>query len=1032
MPTNKTYSAVTKQPNDRLMRLPDIAEKKEDDPSDYPSMIRLLQDQLAETKAQAFSQDQDHKDQVDDLRLLNNTQQEEIRRLKAQLEGKKTSDDDPQAKIFRLEQALEEANKDRDTLQEAHDEALARVQSEQELLQRELVALKAADLCIERSLDDQEDLLGKVQQLELNCDLLQRELDEAHDKLQRNATQNMEVQLLKENCHDAPAETDGEEDLKKKLEAATILQEQTKATLSEKQLELKTLQEKLADRDTTIATYIYSSMALEQQLSAGKQEIETLRIKLENEGGEGYDIIMLGGSSDHETQQLKTSLVSYREENSRLNKQLQILEADMEVLHEQLHVKEKVASNIGTEASVPSNTQVQERDETFASLVKQLTEQDKTIATLEEQLDIVSKGFEALRNERAVENVGDMSHVGPSWEEVKELRRETEMFAEQVIEQEEEIESLTKRLQSREEQVVELEQQIADLTAKITTSTASTNTIADLSSQVDELEDANQLLQEEMRELKRKHYEIEEAGMEAMRLELVELKQKSEMFEHQVEALSKEKAKLEAVLAEERAKHLMIDDLEEKLRIAESQLEQKEAELRQKDVQIDELTAQAASVDEMEVESLRAEIAELKAKIMDQTTEIDNARTMIEQMEGELASNDSSLVATLHDEINSLKVHVARQTDALDTAKTTILELEREVAEKDSSAATSFNEEKEEIMDEVESLSRKLEEAHAEVKTLSEMVDNYEIKLKLIANDKDTTIDNLNRVLVSQKEDQSGEIEYLKRQLEVSEAEMKQLNEEVTNEISERDERIFELQQSLSAHIDLVGQMKTEMDHLQGSMESSAVGRRKEFDDMQQELSDLTSTVTQQERQIKTLQGKLEDRQIAHQSDLDKLKKEIENLENINEQLGAKHRTALDLQMESRLNEVKDRLEKLRWRNIILQEENSRLRAQFSIGSSLGNSTDESNETRQRQLTGQTFEIVGLNNELIDLNKRSPVKLEPSPSLAPPSPEPASCLPRIPSSPISESSVQQVGLSTRRQRGLAFLSRGRRKEKPQQ
>ena len=117
--------------------------------------------------------------------------------------------------------------------------------------------------------------------------------------------------------------------------------------------------------------------------------------------------------------------------------------------------------------------------------------------------------------------------------------------------------------------------------------------------------------------------------------------------------------------------------------------------------------------------------------------------------------------------------------------------------------------------------------------------------------------------------------------------------------------------------------MKSEMDILQGSMENKAVTRREEIEVMQQELVDLTTLAAQQERDIRSLQGKLQDQKLEYDAQVGKLKETITLLESEEE---ADHRTAADLKMEIRVREVKERLEKLKWRNTSLSEENEILR----------------------------------------------------------------------------------------------------------
>ena len=174
------------------------------------------------------------------------------------------------------------------------------------------------------------------------------------------------------------------------------------------------------------------------------------------------------------------------------------------------------------------------------------------------------------------------------------------------------------------------------------------------------------------------------------------------------------------------------------------------------------------------------------------------------------------------------------------------------------------------------------------------------------------------------------------------------LQHQMSYEIQERESQIFALERTLEAQEQLVNNMKSEMDILQGSMENRTVTRREEIEIMQQELVDLTTLAAQQERDIRTLQGKLQDQKAEYESQIATLKETISLLESEEE---ADHRTAADLKMEIRVREVKERLEKLKWRNTSLSEENEVLRERLQRAEQQGVKENDKTEERSKELS---------------------------------------------------------------------------------
>lgn len=223
------------------------------------------------------------------------------------------------------------------------------------------------------------------------------------------------------------------------------------------------------------------------------------------------------------------------------------------------------------------------------------------------------------------------------------------------------------------------------------------------------------------------------------------------------------------------------------------------------------------------------------------------------------------------------------------------------------------------------------------------IIDTYERKISLLTLDKDVTIDKLRNELVDEKESNADETLQLTDKLKEYQVEISELREATAEEVEKREARIFALEHTLEAQEQLVGNMKTEMDHLQGSMESSAARRKQEVEEMQQELLTMTSQTTKQEREIEYLQLELEAKVETYEAESAKLQEKIAKLEANSDH----HRTVADLQMKLRVKEVKDRLEKLKWWNTSLKEENENLRERVEIAEAAANENGGLDRTKE-------------------------------------------------------------------------------------
>jgi len=870
-------------------------------------------------------------------------------------------------------------------------ESLAAIENEK----KELVQKHRKDLS---ALQEQKQMIESEYQAELVSK--ETELVKLRESAPGEATSErvnsllFEIESLKKELsdRDMPTQSGGslEEDLRKRLQsskkAEKSLAEQLGAVSEEKDTELLELREKLHDRDTTISALVKSSVALEQQIASAKSEIGALQSKLAMQGGAGAVGALFACGAQHDFSEVSASLAHYKEAEDRLSQEVFKLKKQLEQaqkenievrrqleeksgrMQREIHEEESVSGSAISLHSSPQK-QLQERDDAISRLVKQSMAQEQTIKDLRQNVTTLTRELETLRSSRT------QNGAGPSWEDVEQLRQETEMFAGQVIEQDEEIEGLTATLRIRDDQVKALEKELELLRARSSGDTEDHVRVRDLEAEIDELKEANKSQRDELRELRQasRQFGSSADAVAGARKEAYDAKQDSKRLQRMVDDLELEIKSLIRQLDEERSKNAQYENRAKDRDLKNQAIESLEAELKGKEKLIEELkvfqtAASASRIDEMEIETVKEERDQLRSSL------------------------------------NS-------QSAAVDEAQKTIRELEQMLAEKSYAEANAYEDEKDELLAEIESLSRDLEEARKRLKEWEEereivndfkgkleeaddareesertIVETYERKLSLLKLDKDVTIDKLRKELTEEKEASAEELEEMGTKLTQSESEMAELREELSAQLKQREARIFALEKTLEAQEQLVRNMKSEMDHLQGSMENTAAGRREEIEDMQQELVDLTSTAARQDRELTALRMQLEESKLAHKAEVERLQDTISSLES-NDENNSDHRTAADLQMELRMREVKDRLEKLKWRNTSLQEENQNLRDRLEKVELQRRGVDADGKTYELQmkLNAQSKRVKDLETELARAKapsppaKKAPVVTTPSP-----------------------------------------------------
>jgi chromosome segregation ATPase len=882
---------------------------------------------------------------------------------------------------------------------------------------------------------------------------------ESTQDLARVADLQAELQMLRSISQSATSKQSGgalEEDLRKQLQSMQLQKDRLESEMlslqQEYQEELEELRGKLEDRDTTISALVKSSVAFEEQIESERAQNALLQIQHRqreimlmngNTSGEGVDIILSPANSllGDELAELRETIAEYREKEeksrnkmARLDMKLRLAKQETADLRARFGLPEiggveeqKVndedesvtESTANTSFAYTPGQQIKDRDDAIANILKQLMAKERQVKELQEQLD-------ATKERQQQQESTNSKVIAPSWDEVNQLREEAEVFASQIIELDEEIDTLKATVELRETRIGQLEQELKEAKGFAETRIGQLEQglkeakdlgksvpvdpkkIMNLEAEIDELQEANTTLQDEIRLLRRKAREFETYSddIEKVQQELRKSRNQMDDLKKNADTAEGEVEKLTQLLEENRKAHA--NELSRETARFDAIIREKEAALEaleaEKKVNVEGPDDEGSHGDTAEMSALRAEADTLRNK-----------------------------TESLQAEIDTLRTKLTTQSNAVESAKSTIRELENILAEKRSTEAADHEHEKEELLSEIDSLTTKLEEARAELNKVENergliddfkqklesadesreaseklIVDTYERKLKLLTTDKDATIDKLRRELVAEKEDSDMQLEEAATQIQMLENQIEEMKEEMTAELTQRETKIFALETTLQAQEQLVNNMRVEMDHLQGSMETTAKDRKKEIEDLQQECVDLTTANGKQEREIKALQSELEEKAIKHKSEVEDLQKRIAVLEEetANE---SEHRNAADLKMELRVQEVRDRLEKLKWANTSLKEDNELLRERLGKAEEVAHvklaGQDELNELKFG-IRKRNDRIKELELELETL-KLSPIIVGPSHPVTPIAVErkAAKSTPRTQASPRRQRSI---------------------------
>lgn len=712
--------------------------------------------------------------------------------------------------------------------------------------------------------------------------------------------------------------------------------------------ENEVLKTKLKDRDTTISALVRSSVSLESKIAGMSSESSDAR-SVQSEEKKATEAELY--SAQQKSRDTKTM-----QEMTALKKELKLAKQDANRWKIALEETGGSGSDYRYQISMlhkeldESVERLKERDQAIENLVNQSISQDAHVKDLKNRLSSLMKEMEKRR-----------SYGGGILEaEVERLRSETEMFAGQIIEQDEEIQNLKRRLEQRDDQVQLFKQELADLRVRVESANSSTESLEeverlkrdvsritlDLRARDEEIE----YLQKKLEDTPQKMSVSGSSEVASLQAELDELKEASQDNISELRDLRKQL--WEAKQAAGEANDLKIELAQAQYAFEEYKRTQSQAsdsnkdnetiekltlDLKERESKIAELESTASSVNDHELNGLKEAIEDSRKELIAKTKEIERLNEDIKSRNASIQKGEAiklKILGELSDTKDALKnlqgqtSENMRSIEVFDGEKATLLREKEELSKANESMFKQVADLEKQI-ESLEDMQKRQQELKFELEKAQEaraaseksLVDAYEKRIAALNNDKDRAVDELRGELTAARGQKSEEIEEMSRQCKFVESENTSLREQFDVELDAKNQQIYALEHTLHAQEQIVQSMRAEMDQLQSGMERATEKRRGEVEDLQQELMQLEGRALKQERDITALKMELEESKLEHKSEVVQLKEALATAE----KESPLTKTMASLQNDDRMLQVKERLEQLKARNTALQEENLKL-----------------------------------------------------------------------------------------------------------
>jgi len=596
-------------------------------------------EELEKTKDDLSKEVNQIRDVMNELDEQEDAELEELRGKVKELEAEKT----------KLAEELKEAQSALISLEESRPSNL---QQMVESISQELAT------CKEQVATSESTLNIAMQKKEMEISDLKSELSSR--SLYANELKN-EVELLQRHVEHGPSKRNyGMAIDPEWYEPDTIsqLKTQVSSLTKEKTMIERELRAKLEARDTTIGSLVLSATKQEANIAAMKAEVGHLKTLVETKSLElnGVDSTM----NNEEAHLLKKRNNDMTMELKQANRNLALVTQELECAKSQLETMKEMpdvqdlAGRLAVSEQalkVGSNVQVKERDAAIANLLQSLQANQEVISNLRMDIDSFK---EKLRDSK---------------EENKRLQHESEIFAEQIIEQDVEFEALIASVAEKDSQIEKLQKEVSS-----SSSSEDIHTIKNLQMKLKQLEsEKNRNLERidevefqlEETESKLKDLEVEIAKNDGFELEKLQLELKNALTEKDL-VETKLNKQIDSI---RKLRNHAVEEFELKLKERDDQiaaLEKELLDLKQKiddddifdEVGLDGNQVSNTTKDELEykIQALEAEIQSLRATTESaQVEELQKQLAESERMRGVLEMNRTIFNSGKDGEIDRLR-----------------------------------------------------------------------------------------------------------------------------------------------------------------------------------------------------------------------------------------------------------------------------------------------------------------------------------------------------------------------------------------
>jgi chromosome segregation ATPase len=697
----------------------------------------------------------------------------EIKELRDTINKMGSSDSNAVTKIKKqlreAQVALVAVDDEKKKMSEKHRELVTAVEKKKDEIKREFGTQLESK---EKKISELEQQASALRSLEASNERLELEVKELQVEIEvlKSCNQGLEGDIstlkssnrgLNENSSTSPSPEDA--DLTSTKQSECDLLASLRSLEREKESQVKALKQKLKDRDTTITALVRSSVSLEKKIEALEAEVEDARVTHSARNT---------AATEEELDNLRNRLEVAKEGNAKLQsevsstqKELHTARADGERWRTALEDDFTTGGDYRYQISVlkkeaEENTEkLQERDRAIENLVNQCMAQESHVKELKNKIASLKKDTDIVRK-----GSFDDSAVLALRTEIRRLQQESEIFAGQIIEQDEELETLKRSLHLREEEVFALKKEISELDlrsenvkiierdevelkvrneeevfsrrrevsllqaevqtrdvelAKLKSElealanqgpSKDSQRVLDLQAELDELQEANQSNRAELRDLRRQLWEAKEAAGEASDLK-VELAQAKYALEQ---------LKRDADESKSSARSLAQSEIEEFKRQIESSGDADRQQLKKevRDAVINNKALEEKMVQDMENlrKSKNEAVEKLEAKLKAREATIKQLNASFN------SSTNEEQIKIFQMEILALRKDLAMKTDALQ-------HLRREMTMS-----------QEELREDLKRKAKALEEAEATVRDLKTYLEHAETAKKHIERELAETI----------------------------------------------------------------------------------------------------------------------------------------------------------------------------------------------------------------------------------------------------------------------------------------------------